>query len=645
MVTSIAMGLLWAAAAVVAGTATWHLMARARATTFESVVAAIAVALVTPPLAAAWFLLLPLRFSVGFSLGCVALAIPAGWVLTHGRLAAPRRWRLPARRSVARALAPGVVIVGAGAISAYAAWIKPVWEIDALLYHGPAVANLVQHGSLFGWDSPSPWIFYPNLAAIVSGAVAVTGRTVALLDGTQAPFLSLIGLVTWAWAGQGRARPLVGAVAAIAVLTPAAFVQGRAMYVDVIYAAVLLTGLWLVGLWITRRSRTFLVIGMVFVGAAPAVKPSGITIAAAILVLVIAVLLVRRRYGALLTGGVATAALAAAAVPFYLRNAIEFRNPLYPVSSEVLGHRFPGPVDVTLFTASAAPPELAALPGPLGFFRNLVYGVTSFPNPLIYDSRIGAFGPIAAILAAILSIGLIAILVATARNGYRTLRRFIWPFTAGALVLVLQLQAWNPRYTLAVFAIIVVLAGMAISLVPLPTPTQVMLSIGTLLVLLGPTAMAENATMQSIASTRATQTSSQFPSFNGGVTGTNPAYQGWYQWLAGAPCGTRVVVASLPMQAGLLNAYNLPMWGDGLCNEVIVARDIRRGGGDYMQGDRRNLERLVPTADYVVAFEADRGFLEIVAARNGLKARVVADPPDYFGADQVVYEIERPGGR
>jgi hypothetical protein len=641
MVTSLVLGLVWLAAAVAAAGATWHLMSRARGSTFEAMVAAIAVALVVPPLAAAWFLLLPLRFSVSFTLGCLVVAAPAAWVLTRGPLSTPRRWHLPSKRALAGAAAPALVIVGAGAVSAYAAWIKPVWEIDALLYHGPAVANLVEHGSLFGWDSPSPWIFYPNLAAILSAAVAVTGRTVALLDATQAPFLVLLGLVIWAWAAQGRARPLIGAVSAIAVLTPAAFVQGRAMYVDVIYAAVLLTGLWLVGMWLTRRSRTFLVLGMVFIGAAPAVKPSGVTIAGAILLVALGVLVIRRRRGALLAGGLSIGAFIAAAAPFYLRNAIEFSNPLYPVSSEIFGHRLPGPVDVTVMTANAAPLELANLPGPLGFFRNLVYGVTSLPNPLIYDSRIGAFGPITAILAAILGVGIVAVLATARRRDFHRLKRFAWPILAGALVLLLQLQAWNPRYTLAVFAIIVVIAGMAVDLVSLPKSTDVMLSVATCLVLLGPTAMAENATMQSIASSRGAQEGSQLSSFNGGVTGTNPAYQDWYRWLSGAPCGTRVVVASLPMQAGLLNAYNLPMWGDGLCNEVIVARDVRRGGGDYMGGDRRNLEALIPSADYVVAFEADRGLVADVARRNGLRARVVSDPPDYFGADQVVFRIER----
>ncbi len=153
--------------------------------------------------------------------------------------------------------------------------------------------------------------------------------------------------------------------------------------------------------------------------------------------------------------------------------------------------------------------------------------------------------------------------------------------------------------------------------------------------------MAEDNTMQSIASSL--DAAATTPGFNQGVTGTNPAYQDWYKWLAGQPCGTRVVVAGQQMQAGLLNAYNFPMWGDGLCNDVVVARDTRRGGGDFMHGDRRNLERLIPTADFVVAFEADRALVQQVAHKNGLQATVIADPPDYYGADQVVFRIRHDG--
>ena len=151
--------------------------------------------------------------------------------------------------------------------------------------------------------------------------------------------------------------------------------------------------------------------------------------------------------------------------------------------------------------------------------------------------------------------------------------------------------------------------------------------------------IAETTALENVALAR--ETAITHPSFNHGVTGTNPAYGDNYQWLAGAPCGTRVVVASTEMQIGLLNAYSFPMWGDGLCNDVRVVRDTRRGGGDFLHGDRRNLERAIPSAAFVVAFEANRELVRNVARRHGLRAVVVANPPDYYGADQVVFRIEK----
>lgn len=636
MLTSLVLGISWLSAAVMSGLAVWRLMLAARAARFEALVAAVATALLWPALASAWVLLLPWRFSASSALGGL-LVVVAAIIILRSPKAQPAQRPRPGVADAAVALPATLLIGGAGLISLYAAWIKPVWEIDALLYHGPSVANLIQHGSLFNWDSPSQWIFYPNLAAVMSAAVAVTARSLAWLDATQAPFLVLLGLVTWAWAGRGHPRGLVGVVAAIAVLTPAAFVQGRAMYIDIIYAATLLAGLWLIGLWLSRNQRVFLVLGMAAVGAAPALKPSGITIAMAIAALVIVITLVwrRREGGTTLAWGLVAAVMASA--PFYLRNAVEFRNPLYPVSFEVPGHRFPGPADAALFFDSAAPPELVALPGPIGFFRNLGYSITSMPTPLIYDTRVGAFGPITSILGILLGAGILAVVLAGRGGVGRRLKPFVWPTAALVLVIVLQLQSWNPRYTLTAYALLVVMAGLGLASIRMPRAMEAMMSIGLLMVLVGTTAMAEERTMQSISASLAAQDTD--PRFNKGVTGTNPAYQDQYAWLAGAPCGTRVVVASLGTQVGLLNAYNLPMWGDGLCNDVVVVRDIRGGGGDYLQGDRRNLERAIPGADYVVAFEADRDLVRGVARRNGLAATVISNPPDYFGADQVVFKM------
>lgn len=628
----------WGVASVLSGSAIWRLMLAAQATRFEALVAGLAGALLLTPLVAAWCLLLPGRFLGSFLLACAITALISLLVSKSGW--ARSRPRPPIHvGSLWPALPAAIAIGGAGLVSAYAAWIKPVWEIDALLYHGPSVANLIQHGSLFGWDSPSPWIFYPNLAAVMSAATAVGAQSLNLLDATQAPFLVLLGLVAWAWGGRGRPHGLAGAVAAIAILTPAAFVQGRAMYVDVIYAAALLTGLWLVGLWLSRNRPAYLVLGMGALGAAPALKPSGLTIAAAIFVLAVIVGVVWRRRTSTwpLLGSLASLLFAAA--PFYLRNAIEFRNPLYPVSVEVFDHRFPGPADVGLFLESAAPEQLVSLPGPVGFFRNLAYGVTNLPSPIVYDSRVGAFGPITAILACVLVIGAIALLPRVLAEGWRCLLPFVWPVAALALVLGLQLQAWNPRYTLAAYALIVVIAALSVSRLHLPRRIEAMAAIGLVLVLFGTTAMAESKTMQSIRDSRAAQ--DRHPLFNKGVTGTNPAYGDEYAWLSGAPCGTRVVAASLEMQAGLLNAYNLPMWGDALCNEVRVVRDTRRGGGDYMRGDRQNLADAIPQADFVVAFEADRDLVVDTARKHGLRAVLVANPPDYYGADQVVFRITR----
>ncbi len=410
MLISLALGAVWIAAAALSGLAVLRILRRVGALRFEALTAGVATALIAPLVAMSWVLLLPWRFAASAGVGAAVLAIASGALLRSRWCVRSTGEPRIARSTILAALPAAAVIAGAGAVSLYAAWIKPMWEIDGLLYHGPSIANLLQHGSLFGWDSPTPWIFYPNLAAVGGAAMAVVTRSLSFLDATQAPFLVIIGMVTWAWAGRGRPKPLVGAIAAMAVLAPAAFVQGRALYVDVVYCAALITGIWLVGLWISRRSRAYLALGMLFMGSAAAVKPAGVLITIGIAAIALLIMLVRRRHGWLVTTVAAIVPAVVGGAPFYLRNLIEFRNPLYPISVNIGGIHLNGLADISLFTDSAAPPQLASLPGPIGFFRNILYGITEAPSPIIYDSRIGAFGAIGAILGVMLLVAIAATL-------------------------------------------------------------------------------------------------------------------------------------------------------------------------------------------------------------------------------------------
>ncbi|BDZ45894.1 hypothetical protein [Naasia aerilata] len=286
------------------------------------------------------------------------LALAAGVSLAS----APLRSRL---RRASADIAPilrrnwgAIAIVGALVlVQGVAAALAPELSIDGQLYHGPTLAQLVQQGTLWGWDAPNQYLFYTDLT-MVSGLNLATFTGAAVFDnGIQIPHLVLLMLAINAALRTRFARSWIRmALAALLVTAPVVWMQPRILYVDVAYAGALVALVVMIATVRHTRSLDFVVAGIAGVSIV-AMKPAGILTGALLLVAYAAVAVWRlRRDGArvLPTLGRILAAFVPAAVlasGFYLRNFVVFGNPVYPVKTKV------GPSTSRASSTSASSPR------------------------------------------------------------------------------------------------------------------------------------------------------------------------------------------------------------------------------------------------------------------------------------------------
>lgn len=620
---------LWVLASLATFAAASRRLLSVDATRFESLAIAASVSVLAPPLVAQWVWMVPLGANehvVVASLVTIVAAVAAVNPLSPirpGRTLFPRTLKL---EDAASALAVSVLIAGLALYSGFVALLKPVDEWDALTYHGPTVIQLVTERSLFGWHLGSSFGFYPNLTAFMGAPLVAASRSTRFLDGVQiAPWVGLV-LVAWAWAGRGKPRLLPGVLVTFAASAPPIFTQLRSLGVDVTYGSAVLTGLFCGSLWWQRRDDVYLRLAVISLAAALAAKPAGALLAAwigAVVVLVAAV----RRTRASVTALLATVTAGVLGSTLYLRNWIEFGNPVYPVEVAAGPIRLDGLFDSAMFYDGGAP-AFGRLPPVLSFARNLLEGILNEPDFYTWDMRSGGYWmwPLGSAIVAVL--GLTARVARTRAWPGRPSRGAAVLVGAAVLLLLAQPQSWYPRYTIAVFLLIAIGAA---RLADRDLPSRV--AVGLALVLagvgLGLVRHVEhrfNAGFGVVETTRQT-----FPGY-GDTFGAGPTYGAGFDRIASAPCGTRILVDANERQRGRYSTFSLGLWGDTYCNQVTFVHQDRQGA-DALFVD---LGRY----DFAVVDEAELARFTTLAATQGLEVTPAAGPLELSGSVQTVVALQ-----
>jgi 4-amino-4-deoxy-L-arabinose transferase-like glycosyltransferase len=605
-------------------------------TVLEAAAVALGLALAGTAAICTWLLFFHTGLAVTTVLGgALAIAVAAGQLrMTRGetpdRVGARRddepRWgrALAAGAAVALVVTTAVAVVG-----------RPFVDYDALLYHGPAAASMLQTGSLWGWPRLNVYMSYPALGMVLPAVAAWSFHSAAPLDTGEIGYFVVLLLVVWAWVGRGRPTALGGAVALAVAIAPPVFDGARSGMVDVAFGACVLLAAWLAYLW-AQRDRTLLAVwSLAAFGAAAATKPIGAVLALVGGTALVVALLRRRppdptRARAAVAG---VAVLFAFAAPFYIRNAIEQHNPLAPAGFRFGPLRFAGVRVGELLVPSSS--WSARLPAPLGFGWNVVRGV------VLPSASVGVGATDGGWDRAPLLLALVVLAVAGERAWRRSHgeppappRRVLagagFAIVVAVATLAVQPQAWIPRFSIPAYALLAIAAGLWVANRVTPaTAARVAAAVAavSLLWVLSLEGRMDDGLWHTEVNGRYSVTAPR-------LSAPNRHYGTVYTWVAGVPCGSRITVVTHPSADGgapvrtWATQLGLALWGNGLCNHVTLARATN---GAIPSTD---------DADYAVIDASDRNAFESAIAARHRRAALVADNGETIGPRQLVYRVE-----
>jgi hypothetical protein len=277
--------------------------------------------------------------------------------------------------------------------------LKSESSVDGLLYHGPALANILQKGSLFGWAEPNEYIYYSDLSMIQAAIQARLTFIPWFDDASQVPYFAILALSMLSLVRLfGELSRLHFLAVFLVMSAPVIWLQPRMLYVDVAYAASVVAFTVLIISLCKEPTRSWW--GTVALGVSlasvMATKPTGL-LSSALLATVFVFFVVIRTFSSrsgftpsVIKHTLAVPVLGLLGIVFYLRNLLQFGNPIYPVQLRVGGVEFPGIVSFDVFVENSDLPQ--PLNRVLSFVSTLLEGAFFGPSKMDYDPRAGGFG-------------------------------------------------------------------------------------------------------------------------------------------------------------------------------------------------------------------------------------------------------------
>jgi hypothetical protein len=380
-----------------------------------------------------------------------------------------RAWRTPQSflHWLAASIPAAAIVIALLGIQTLAVVLLPELSIDGQLYHGPVLAQLLNTGTLWGWQSPNQYMYYSDLT-MLGGVNLATFTGAAVFDnGLQIPHLLLLLLALNVLLLSRFDRAWIRmSFAALIVAAPVIWLQPRILYVDVAYGAAVATIIVLI-----VTSRRFDGLEMVVAGisaaAILATKPTGILTSALLIAVWIVVAAWRRRKEGRPLGRAVWPVVLGAAIPmffglgFYLRNLISFGNPVYPVQASFGPLHLRGIVDLSVFASGDRGSGLFDPTRLISFFASLGTGMVNGVAKPDYDPRAGGYGYVTLAVIAV-AVGILfaqAIVAVVARHRGAIAIRPVWRsqvavVVLSAAVLVIQPSTFDSRYVIGPTSVI-----------------------------------------------------------------------------------------------------------------------------------------------------------------------------------------------
>lgn len=491
--------------------------------------------------------------------------------------------------------------------------IEPELSIDGQLYHGPVLANVVQSGTLWGWSVPNQYVYYTDLTMTGGVNLATFTGDARFDDALQIPhLLILIFIINWALSGRIRSPFARVALAALIISAPVIWLQPRILYVDVAYGAAVAGTVFFIVL--VRQFRAFdVLVAGVLLSAVFATKPTGILTGVLLFVALVGAVLLRRRgqvawrstVGAILGGLGVPLVLGTAA---YIRNFVQFGNPVYPVRASFGPITLPGILDLSVFASGERGNGLVDPSRWLTYARNIGWGMTHGVTKLDYDPREGGFGYVP-LLVLVIALALIAMQLRARLRDRGSGRPLLgeWRPQAvliaiAAAILLVQPSTFDARYVIGP-TVVLLTAALMTSITALPSAVGIVAGIVALVLALSQTAWTERSMFPglNVALYLAQAPAQAQPITPGNPWGQSPR-TAWMPADSGRCISIAVQTSGGVTESGMnessyLGTFTYGLYGEQLCNRVFpVTLDL---GGAQTQSEG------IEGADYLVLYEDD----------------------------------------
>lgn len=530
----------------------------------------------------------------------------------------------------------GVALIGfMSAIQILVNTFKQESSIDGLLYHGPTLGNLVSGKSIWNFDAINQYQYYTDLAMV--GAINFVGLTeVARFDdAVQVPYMIVFAAaVSTLLSNKVKNSALRYSLAALILASPVVWLQPRIQYVDLAYASSILAA---VALFFVSRSRNnffYFAIGTA-VAAVIAIKPTGLIIGIVFVVASLTYILQLKeefnskiRYGSLFLAPILTGTL------FYLRNILEFGNPLYPVAIKAGPLSLPGAIDITVFTARGGTESgLFDLSRFASFVSSVVDGAINGVTKLDYDPRSGGFSYTSWIVPVLAILAFSALSLNKRRNERVTqsLQLSLCLLVSAILILGFQPGASDSRYVIAPYALILCAAILAMPVIPIQNfvTATVVLAIGVSIY------WNENNLYMGIKSVTP-QLASNVVSLWPGGTSPNLDPGPGFDWLPNNECVQISIQSEGGVKGGGMaeltyqNTLSYGYFGNQLCNDLeILVLPLAETQNRSLDDD---MIRTIGDSDFLVAYVDSSLWFESQLNSSGIsleEVKVIEGQGDY----------------
>jgi Dolichyl-phosphate-mannose-protein mannosyltransferase len=225
--------------------------------------------------------------------------------------------------------------------------LYPPTQFDATLYHLPTAREFALGHRVSTLPSVR-FVVFPQLNEMLfTAALLISDDLTAQL--LELAFFALVALTILAWVRRFRPDAPVTGLAALALWlgSPILSILATSAYVEVALAAFASVAVYALACWLDTRERTWLLVAGLAAGFAAATKYQGLYFVAAIPAVVLLGNLRRADWRSALSVG---AAAGAAALPWYVRNLLAARSPVWPFLGRIFGYAFWTEGDVASMT-------------------------------------------------------------------------------------------------------------------------------------------------------------------------------------------------------------------------------------------------------------------------------------------------------